>query len=126
MYGHLPNHLPRCDTPTIEGFVPDYASIVGKQVDHNSADLYYIVKYAAQNTPEQPVEPTPGPETPSEPVEPESPVVPETPVENQPVEKPVGNNKLPQTGATDTTAIAGLGLLTAMMSLLGLGKRKRQ
>ena len=70
-------------------------------------------------TPVEPGEPTPGPETPAEP---EIPAVPE-----KPAEKPAdNNNKLPQTGANDATAIAGLGLLTAMMSLLGLGKRKRQ
>ncbi len=36
------------------------------------------------------------------------------------------NNKLPQTGNQDSTAIIGLGLVTAFASLFGFGKRKSE
>ena len=32
-------------TPEIQGFEPDYVAIEGQQVDHNSEDLEYVVKY---------------------------------------------------------------------------------
>lgn len=102
-------------------------------------------------TPEEPT--TPEPEKPNEPAE-ETPTpsqpqptvpVPEAPVQQptKPVEKPSetpvinqvvsakpvapnkeANNKLPQTGNQDSTAIIGLGLVTAFASLFGFGKRK--
>lgn len=104
-------------------------------------------------TPEEPT--TPEPEKPTEPVEetptpsqpqptvpvPEAPVQQptkpveepsETPIINQVVSaKPVvpnkeANNKLPQTGNQDSTAIIGLGLVTAFASLFGFGKRKSE
>lgn len=104
-------------------------------------------------TPEEPA--TPEPEKPNEPAEetptpsqpqptvlaPEAPVQQptkpveepsETPVINQVVSaKPVApnkeaNNKLPQTGNQDSTAIIGLGLVTAFASLFGFGKRKSE
>ena len=104
-------------------------------------------------TPEEPT--TPEPEKPNEPAEetptpsqpqptvpaPEAPVQQptrpaeepsETPVINQVVSaKPVtpnkeANNKLPQTGNQDSTAIIGLGLVTAFASLFGFGKRKSE
>lgn len=36
------------------------------------------------------------------------------------------NNKLPQTGNQDSTAIIGLGLIAAFTSLFGFGKRKSE
>ncbi|MFR0494445.1 LPXTG cell wall anchor domain-containing protein [Limosilactobacillus reuteri] len=36
------------------------------------------------------------------------------------------NNKLPQTGNQDSTAIIGLGLVTAFASLFSFGKRKSE
>lgn len=104
-------------------------------------------------TPEEPT--TPEPEKPNEPAE-ETPTpsqpqptvpVPEAPVQQptKPVEKPSetpvinqvvsakpvapnkeANNKLPQTGNQDSTAIIGLGLVTAFASLFGFGKRKSE
>lgn len=56
----------------------------------------------------------------------------EIPVINQVVSaKPAApnkeaNNKLPQTGNQDSTAIIGLGLVTAFASLFGFGKRKSE
>ena len=104
-------------------------------------------------TPEEPT--TPEPEKPNGPVEetptpsqrqptvpaPEAPVQQPTkpveesseiPVINQVVSaKPAApnkeaNNKLPQTGNQDSTAIIGLGLVTAFASLFGFGKRKSE
>lgn len=104
-------------------------------------------------TPEEPT--TPEPEKPNEPAE-ETPTpsqpqptvpAPEAPVQQptKPVEesseipvidqvvptKPAApnkeaNNKLPQTGNQDSTAIIGLGLVTAFASLFGFGKRKSE
>lgn len=83
-------------------------------------------------TPSQPQPTVPAPEAPvqqpTKPVEEPS----ETPVINQVVSaKPVvpnkeANNKLPQTGNQDSTAIIGLGLVTAFASLFGFGKRKSE
>lgn len=94
-------------TGVITGFDADQAQ-AGSTADitYMSPDLNFVVKCSAQNTPEEPAEP-------------EIPAVPE-----KPAEKLADNNKLPQTGANDATAIAGLGLLTAVMSLFGFGKRK--
>ena len=83
-------------------------------------------------TPSQPQPTVPAPKAPvqqpTKPVEEPS----ETPVINQVVSaKPVvpnkeANNKLPQTGNQDSTAIIGLGLVTAFASLFGFGKRKSE
>lgn len=151
------------ESPTIDGFTPDYAEIPGKTITYDSENLEYVVKYTKDEepnkpTPEEPTpeEPaTPEPEKPNEPAEetptpsqpqptvpaPEAPVQQptkpveepsETPVINQVVSaKPVApnkeaNNKLPQTGNQDSTAIIGLGLVTAFASLFGFGKRKSE
>ncbi|WP_405077490.1 LPXTG cell wall anchor domain-containing protein [Limosilactobacillus reuteri] len=83
-------------------------------------------------TPSQPQPTVPAPEAPvqqpTKPVEESS----EIPVINQVVSaKPAApnkeaNNKLPQTGNQDSTAIIGLGLVTAFASLFGFGKRKSE
>lgn len=143
-------------TPKLAGFTPDRAVIDGQTVNYTSANLDYVVKYTAQQqpteptqpmeptTPSQPTEPSTltaptSPSTPSEPSTPETPLpvnptTPATPAEPAvPSPKPVvpeatnrPNDKLPQTGNQDTSAVAGLGLLAGMLSLFGLGKRKRQ
>ncbi|AWD63358.1 Gram-positive signal peptide protein, YSIRK family [Limosilactobacillus reuteri] len=139
------------ESPTIEGFTPDHAEIPGKTITYDSENREYVVKYTKDEepnkpTPEEPTpeEPTtPEPEKPNEPAEktptpsqpqPTKPVeVPsETPAINQVVStKPVApnkeaNNTLPQTGNQDSTAIIGLGLVTAFASLFGFGKRKSE
>ncbi|MFR0501457.1 mucin-binding protein [Limosilactobacillus reuteri subsp. suis] len=83
-------------------------------------------------TPSQPQPTVPAPEAPvqqpTKPVEESS----EIPVINQVVSaKPAApnkeaNNKLPQTGNQESTAIIGLGLVTAFASLFGFGKRKSE
>ncbi|MGF0132599.1 LPXTG cell wall anchor domain-containing protein [Limosilactobacillus reuteri] len=83
-------------------------------------------------TPSQPQPTVPAPEAPvqqpTKPVEESS----EIPVINQVVSaKPAApnkeaNNKLLQTGNQDSTAIIGLGLVTAFASLFGFGKRKSE
>ena len=83
-------------------------------------------------TPSQPQPTVPAPEAPvqqpTKPVEESS----EIPVINQVVSaKPAApnkeaNNMLPQTGNQDSTAIIGLGLVTAFASLFGFGKRKSE
>ncbi|WP_411377446.1 mucin-binding protein [Limosilactobacillus reuteri] len=83
-------------------------------------------------TPSQPQPTVPAPEAPvqqpTKPFEESS----EIPVINQVVSaKPAApnkeaNNKLPQTGNQDSTAIIGLGLVTAFASLFGFGKRKSE
>ena len=143
-------------TPKLAGFTPDHAVIDGQTVNYTSANLDYVVKYTAQQQPTEPTQPTEpatpsqptepstltvptSPSTPSEPstsetplpVNPTTPATPAEPAVRSP--KPVvpeatnrPNNKLPQTGNQDTSAVAGLGLLAGMLSLFGLGKRKRQ
>ena len=122
-------------------------------INYTRANLDYVVKYTAQQQPTEPTQPTTpsqptepstltaptSPSTPSEPSTPETPLpvnptTPATPAEPAvPSPKPVvpeatnrPNNKLPQTGNQDTSAVAGLGLLAGMLILFGLGKRKRQ
>lgn len=122
-------------SPTITGFQPNIEVVDGQQVTYLSADLNHLVEYHQvlipdEPTPDQPIpdQPHPGEPTPDQP-KPDKPVgeAPQQP--GTPTKRPVANQphqqRLPQTGNADQSAITGLALLGVAVSLLGFGKRKQ-
>lgn len=140
--------IPAIPSPEINGFHPDHESIPEITISHTSKDIDYVVKYEKDAEPETPVVPTPEepeapapaeplpddkeqpaeitPETPAQPTKPGAPVeIIQTAIPAAPKQEKE-NLELPQTGSQNTSVVAGLGLITAFLGLLGLGKRKRE
>lgn len=108
-------------TPEIQGFESDYASIEGQQVDHNSADLEYVVKYTKLSDNEKPGQNGGDQEQITQPEKPTN-----TPTTSMDASQSNHNqaHRLPQTGNQNADAIVGLGLLSGMLGMFGFGKRK--
>lgn len=108
-------------TPEIPGFEPNYASIEGQQVDHNSENLEYVVKYTKLSDNEKPGQNGEDQGQTTQPGKPTS-----TPTTSMNASQSNHNqaHRLPQTGNQNADAIVGLGLLSGMLGMFGFGKRK--
>ena len=108
-------------TPEIQGFEPDYVAIEGQQVDHNSEDLEYVVKYTKLSDNEKPGQNGEDQEQITQPEKPTN-----TPTTSMDASQSNHNqaHRLPQTGNNNDDAVVGLGLLSGMLGMFGFNKRK--
>ena len=118
-------------SPEIKGYTPDKPVVQVQRVDHDSADLEFLVLYSKKAQPTQPTKPTvptqsTRPTAPTQPTQPTQPTNPAQPAQLTAPTEPQPDRQLPKTGRKGNMGIVAGVLATMFVGSLGLGFKKRK